>query len=935
MNKLLILTLSVITIFSVSVNLVKAEAGDLQWLYIEDNRIRDEVGTLFLSGTNLRGMAYNPANDGKYDDWYTLREQDAAEMQALGFNVIRLVTHWERIETSQNPSEFTYNDTYIDMIKQTVEVYNDHDIYVIIDLHQHSSVNDLSRFVPTLGSDNDFADDFYNDTSPTSAREHLKSLWLRMSDTFRNYSGVIGYDIMNEPHHSSGMLTNQEVADLWFDMADYVIGAVRASGDDHIFCMNFAPWARNTGFMNRKLNDENVLYSPHFYYGINEGSLSVINNDYGWLKEQFDTNVNAKMLEFDVPFVMEEQGFGGYDIYEGDSRDVWLKNSMDVWKTNPNMNGWVYWCWIRYSGDPVRGSQGTAFFGDTIVDYASDRPICVRHIGEWRNFMGTLRDADGNPISANITLYNEGTTDVNATSLTDASGKYNLSVLPDAYDIQLDIPGMFIPNFFLKTHSINLTSSMEDMIPEITEYSANKRLSLVIDIDGEQAIETHSEIKPERVLVNGTLLTEVSSLSALMDNTWYYDSAAQKLHMTVSPLFSVTAASGSAENIQTAVNQVAAAGGGVVHVLAGDWDFDTNTSKTFGGGYCGVLIPGGVSVVGAGENSTILRATAETAPDTTGIQKSIMFCVDGRQNYPLPVRISGIKFKGYVDYSKTCRDGTRCDEYADEPEWSGTAGLRTEAAVNFRIDHCTFEDFTSTSISIVRGGSSIYECRGVIDHCTFYSPYKEYIDRVRWGYGIITTGIGASQWTDPGTVYGKYGDGVSVTYIEDCYFKDSRHHTDSNSAGYYVIRHSTIKKTIPETYGGVNSHEGNPGSFLMEVYENIMEDEPVTDPTRFGEAYVGRYMGNPVCFRGGRGVVWGNTFRSHREAINIMHYDESSVDPTYQPQDIYIWSNTYTDVQNVIGTNDPDNVVENVTYFLYEKPGYTPFVYPHPLTLEN
>jgi len=360
-----------------TINSMGRIGSNLEWLYVSGNKLMDGEGEFFLVGAHLRGQARNPATDGIYDDWRTYAEQDATRMEQLGFNVIRLGTHWECVETSKSPSEFTYDNEYIEKIRQTVEIYNSHNIYVIIALMSHGSKNELGKFVPTLGKDTDFADEFYSDNSSTSAREHLKRLWLRMSQVFKDYSGVAGYDICNEPHHSSGSLNNQQVADLWFDMADYITDGLRANEDNHIVFVNFSPWARYTGFMSRKLNDSNVVYEPHFYYGINEWDLTVKYNDYDNLKSDFDNNVNAKMLEFDVPFYMGEQGFGGHTINTGDDRDIWLKNTLTIFKTSPNMHGWTCFCWISYNGNPPYGSDGSAFFGETIVSYASDKPTQV------------------------------------------------------------------------------------------------------------------------------------------------------------------------------------------------------------------------------------------------------------------------------------------------------------------------------------------------------------------------------------------------------------------------------------------------------------------------------------------------------------------------------------------------------------------------------
>jgi len=45
--------------------------GGLPKLYVEGNVIRNTARPFFLVGCNVRGQAYNPETDGKYDDWWT------------------------------------------------------------------------------------------------------------------------------------------------------------------------------------------------------------------------------------------------------------------------------------------------------------------------------------------------------------------------------------------------------------------------------------------------------------------------------------------------------------------------------------------------------------------------------------------------------------------------------------------------------------------------------------------------------------------------------------------------------------------------------------------------------------------------------------------------------------------------------------------------
>lgn len=317
---------------------------------VEGNAIHNETGPFFLVGCNVRGQAYNPL-DGLYDDWWTYRNADAQNIKSYGFNTIRLLAYWEELETSQDPSHFTYDEAYIEKIRQTVEAYNQQGIYVIINLYQHSSVNTLGKFVPTLGNDCDFADTFYSDTSPASAREHLKHLWLRLSETFKNYTGVAGYDICGEPRRSSGSLSDQQIADLWFDIADYVIAALRNNGDNHIVFVNFSPHVSSSVLMSRKLIDPQVVYEPHWYTGINltAPNWPVTNNDINWLRNELRSRM-SKLESFGVPFVIGEFGFESLP-YNAD-REKWVRNSLTVFWETQGFFGDLWWCFYEYGGLP-------------------------------------------------------------------------------------------------------------------------------------------------------------------------------------------------------------------------------------------------------------------------------------------------------------------------------------------------------------------------------------------------------------------------------------------------------------------------------------------------------------------------------------------------------------------------------------------------------
>ncbi len=322
--------------------------------FVVGNNVQSQTSSFFLIGANMRGQAFNPIRDGKLDDWYTYRVQDAQKVRAYGFNAIRLVTYWEYLELSTSANQFSYNASYISKLKQTVQTYNEYGIYVYIDLHEHGSLSTLGKFIPIVGTDTIFGDAFYSDTSPTSPREHLRQLWLTLSGTFKDNPGVIGYGICNEPHHN-GPLTDQQIANYWFNIADYIISSLRNVGDNHRIFVNFAPSSQSTQYMSRKLYDNNVVYEVHFYYGINTDTLILVNNDYKWLSTQFNSFVKPNLAKFGVPYVIGELGFGSNRVTPGDGMDVWIRNILTILRAQPRLQGWFYWSYNEVKGAPQGG----------------------------------------------------------------------------------------------------------------------------------------------------------------------------------------------------------------------------------------------------------------------------------------------------------------------------------------------------------------------------------------------------------------------------------------------------------------------------------------------------------------------------------------------------------------------------------------------------
>lgn len=235
----------------------------------------------------------------------------------------------------------------------------------------------------------------------------------------------------------------------------------------------------------------------------------------------------------------------------------------------------------------------------------------------------------------------------------------------------------------------------------------------------------------------------------------------------------------------------------------------------------------------------------------------------------------------------------------------------------FRVDNCTFRS-TASSAQLI----AVYKAWGLIDNCTITGDdASELIHNEAWGSGV-TTG-----WSDdvvPGS-----GDAL---YIEDCVISkydqtDPYFWGTSALQSYYgsrtVIRYCTLN------YCQIDQH-GTPGSVgarWWEIYNNNF-----TIPAGGGN------QSNYMDLRAGSGVMFGNTKSGGTNAgsgtIALREEDAGGYPELYQIgrgkdqalDPAYCWDNFK------LPSGQATYVIDGRDYYSNtEKPGYTPYEYPHPL----
>jgi hypothetical protein len=276
----------------------------------------------------------------------------------------------------------------------------------------------------------------------------------------------------------------------------------------------------------------------------------------------------------------------------------------------------------------------------------------------------------------------------------------------------------------------------------------------------------------------------------------------------------------------------------------------------------------------------------------------------------------------------------------------------------FRIDHVKFDDLDAPSVRVYG------DTWGVIDHSVFYTKIRRMgiiVWHNSWG-GIGTSGD--NSWATPV----EWGTRKAV-YIEDNLFTGDHAGEmigmiDAFAGGRYVARYNTFLHARASSHG-TDSTDKDRGMRSLEVYNNI-----------FTSATTGSYAA--IYLRSGTGVVFINTCKGFANCVLAANYRSASTFKTWGQCDgtngfdgnqgpqvgypcldqvgrgmgvlmqrdattrlpmsrawpentlepLYVWGN----ILNGSKVGSQHSVILRGRDFIEgPKPGYKPFVYPHPL----
>ena len=340
-----------------------------------DRFVRDDQGGVLI----LRGINVESAAKSDPERLARITAEDAQRIgRRWGMNLARYLILWDALEPT--PGEIDH--AYLDKVAVRVDLLWAEGIHVLIDMHQDVYAR---RFCCDGAPDWAIRDDgepfelqglwFLNYLQPAVIRAfdnfwdhdgphadlqvHYAAAWQAVATRFRDHPGVIGYDLINEPHPGSRFDLGEAVGrqspedggmSRQFDEEDLgpfyqrLVDAVRAVDPDGwiFFEPRYgAPGNGSPSWLPRlsdpRAGGPRLVYAPHLYsvvaeasgeYGVSDGTVAA------WEAERA-----ADAARLATPVVAGEWGFAWSTLHS----EQYVADILAM--MDRQMFGWAYWSW--------------------------------------------------------------------------------------------------------------------------------------------------------------------------------------------------------------------------------------------------------------------------------------------------------------------------------------------------------------------------------------------------------------------------------------------------------------------------------------------------------------------------------------------------------------------------------------------------------------
>ncbi len=245
-----------------------------------------------------------------YDAWLAnhVQKSDIDSLKAWGFNSVRLPLHYNLftlpIEDEPVEGENTWLEKGFELTDQLIEWCKQNEMYVILDLHAAPG-----------GQGYDQAISDYDPTKPSiwesvPNRHKAVALWQRIAERYADEPWVAGYDLLNEPNWNT---TGTVLRTLYRHMTD----SIRAVDDKHMIIIE-GNWFANDFSGLTPPWDDNMVYSPHKYWSVNDQA------SIQWVLDMRE--------QYNVPLYLGESG---------ENSNTWFRDAIHL--LDQHNIGWAWW----------------------------------------------------------------------------------------------------------------------------------------------------------------------------------------------------------------------------------------------------------------------------------------------------------------------------------------------------------------------------------------------------------------------------------------------------------------------------------------------------------------------------------------------------------------------------------------------------------------
>lgn len=370
-------------------------------------RIVDADGReVVLRGVNVNALAeYWSGNE--FDTVFPLTDDDIARMEAIGWNAVRLLVSWSRVE----PEPGEYDEAYLNEVDDAVDRLAARGLYTIVDLHQDAWGATLaarddegcaSGTQPAIGWDGAPGwatrggdepgtrctidgsretsaavlasfDAFWNDApgpDGTGIRTRYAAMIGHLAARWADRPEIAGYDVMNEPN-AYGDTGTAGLTDLYAEAIAAVREAEEAADGAFGHLVLVEPsiiWSGTGEGRPADLPDDpDLVYAPHLYEGGFDGS-EITEDAFA------DAHADAAALG-GLPVLSGEWGAdprrAGPD---GDGYFVEHQRLQDQTGTSATL-----WTWRESCGDPHKiGEDDPYVWGEFDVDCTTNEVLGPR-----------------------------------------------------------------------------------------------------------------------------------------------------------------------------------------------------------------------------------------------------------------------------------------------------------------------------------------------------------------------------------------------------------------------------------------------------------------------------------------------------------------------------------------------------------------------------